>query len=172
MKQSAGLLIYREKEGRLEVFLVHPGGPFWAKKDIASWSIPKGEFEEGENPLEAAIREFSEETSCELARGEPVPLDPVKQPSRKVVHAWYLKGDLDASAVHSNTFEMEWPPKSGKMQAFPEVDKAAWFGLGEAKIKLHKGQVPIIEQLEHVLGLQPAVPTADDAKGCKASLQS
>ena len=156
MKRSAGLLIYREKKGRLEVFLVHPGGPFWTSKDAASWSIPKGEFVEGEDPLETAIREFTEETGLEVPKGDPVPLSPVKQPSRKVIHAWYLKGDVDAAAVRSNMFEMEWPPKSGKTQAFPEVDKAAWYGFRDAKTKLHKGQVPILEQLEHALGLQPA----------------
>lgn len=158
MKQSAGLLVYRENSDRVEVFLVHPGGPFWAGKDIASWSIPKGEFAEQENPLEAAMREFAEETGLEVPKGKPLPLDPVKQPNRKIVYAWYLQGDMDASAIQSNTFEMEWPPKSGKKQMFPEVDKAAWYGFGEAKVKLHKGQVPIIEQLEKILGLQPASP--------------
>jgi predicted NUDIX family NTP pyrophosphohydrolase len=170
MKQSAGVLIYREKNGRIEVFLVHPGGPFWAKKDIASWSIPKGEFEEGEDPLETAIREFSEETGLEVPQGDPVPLNPVKQPSRKVVHAWYLKGDLDVSAVRSNMFEMEWPPKSGKKQKFPEVDKGSWSSLGEAKVKLHKGQVPIIEQLERALGLHPAHPIVNDTEKRQSAL--
>ena len=159
MKQSAGLLIYRVKDGVPQVFLVHPGGPFWTGKDIASWSIPKGEFEQGEDPLQAARREFTEETGLTIPNVEPVPLDPVKQPSRKMIYAWYLRADLDPAAVRSNTFEMEWPPKSGKMRKFPEVDKAAWFGLREAKTKLHKGQVPILEQLEHALGVRSAAHT-------------
>ncbi|MCG6936931.1 MAG: NUDIX domain-containing protein [Gammaproteobacteria bacterium] len=154
MKNSAGLLIYRNHDNRTEVLLVHPGGPLWAKKDAASWSIPKGEFEEGENPLEAAKREFSEETGHVVPEGELLPLEPVKQSSEKIVHAWYLKGDVDAAAIHSNMFEMEWPPKSGTLQEFPEVDKAAWYGLDEAKFKIHKGQIPIIEELEKVLGLK------------------
>ena len=169
MNRSAGLLIYRERNGRPEVLLVHPGGPFWAKKDIASWSIPKGEFEEGEDPLETAIREFSEETGLEVPKGHPVPLRPVKQSNRKVIHAWYLKGDVDASIVRSNMFEVEWPPKSGKTQQFPEVDRAAWYSLSEAKAKVHAGQVPIIEQLEHALGVLPAAP-ADDPESLQDPL--
>ena len=154
MKQSAGLLIYRIRENNVEVFLVHPGGPFWAKKDIAAWSIPKGEFEEGEDPLRAAIREFGEETGLAVPAGEPLPLLPIKQSAHKHVHAWYLQGDVDASVVRSNMFEQEWPPGSGRILQFPEVDKAGWFGLDEAKLKVHKGQVAIIEQLIRVLGLQ------------------
>ncbi|MDX1697410.1 MAG: NUDIX domain-containing protein [Thiohalobacterales bacterium] len=151
MKHSAGLLIYREKSGHKEVFLVHPGGPYWTNRDIAAWSIPKGEFEEDEEPLHAARREFSEETGLEVPAGIPLPLEPVKQPSRKVVHAWYLEGNVDTRAVRSNLFEMEWPPGSGKMQEFPEVDKAEWYSLAEAKLKIHKGQVALIEQLEEAL---------------------
>ena len=151
MKQSAGLLIYRARNDRIEIFLVHPGGPFWANKDTAAWSIPKGEFEEGEDPLDAARREFSEETGLEVPSGEPIPLSPVRQPSRKIIHAWYLQGAVDNSAVHSNLFEIEWPPGSGEMQKFPEVDRAAWFRLDEAKSKIHKGQVPLLEQLEQAL---------------------
>ena len=161
MKQSAGLLIYREQEGHIEVFLVHPGGPYWVNKDIAAWSIPKGEFTTGEDPLEAAIREFTEETGLALPLGKPAPLKPVRQPSGKIVHAWYLRGELQVSSLHSNEFEMEWPPKSGKTASFPEVDKAAWFPLGEAKVKLHKGQVPIVVQLERALGLASTGPGAD-----------
>jgi predicted NUDIX family NTP pyrophosphohydrolase len=153
MKQSAGLLLYRIREGSVEVFLVHPGGPYWTKKDSAGWSIPKGEFEEDEDPLQAALREFTEETGLDIPQGEPLPLKPVKQSGYKQVHAWYLRGDLDAAAINSNTFELEWPPKSGRKKIFPEVDKAGWFGLDEAKEKLHKGQVPIIDQLVDALGL-------------------
>jgi predicted NUDIX family NTP pyrophosphohydrolase len=170
MKNSAGLLIYREIHDRIEIFLVHPGGPLWAMKDEASWSIPKGEFEDGEDPLEAAKREFSEETGFEVPKGKPLPLEPVKQSSRKIVHAWYLKGDVDASEIHSNMFELEWPPKSGKIQEFPEVDRAAWYSLGEAKFKIHAGQVPIIEQLEQELGLQTSSPESDYAKKGQGSL--
>jgi predicted NUDIX family NTP pyrophosphohydrolase len=162
MKQSAGLVVYRVKEGRPEVFLVHPGGPYWAGKDMAAWSIPKGEFEPDEEPLAAARREFVEETGHEVPAGASLPLKPVKQPGGKIVHAWYLRGDPDASVVRSNTFEMEWPPKSGRMVEVPEVDRAAWYGLGEAKLRLHKGLVPIIEQLEQALGLEPAAPTCED----------
>lgn len=163
MKHSAGLLIYREKAGAVQVFLVHPGGPFWAKKDIASWSIPKGEFEEGEDPLQAALREFVEETGLQVPAGDPLPLGPL-QTGRKVVHTWYLQGDLDAATVSGNMFEMEWPPRSGKMQKFPEVDRAAWYGLAEARLKLHKGQVPIVDKLEHALGLPPTGPAAGDGQ--------
>ncbi|HVY98160.1 MAG TPA: NUDIX domain-containing protein [Dongiaceae bacterium] len=149
-KQSAGLLVYRRRKGAIEVLLAHPGGPFWAKKDRGAWSIPKGEFTEGEAPLDAARREFAEEI------GQPVPaaaaggfiaLTPVKQPSRKIVHAFAIEGDLAAENIQSNLFEMEWPPHSGRMQSFPEVDRAAWFGLAEARERLQKGQLPILEEL-------------------------
>ncbi len=158
MKQSAGLLVYRIVRNELEIFLVHSGGPFWAKKDLAAWSIPKGEFEEGEDPLQAAVREFNEETGLAVPDGKPVPLRPVKQSGRKYVHAWYLKGDFDASAVQSNTFEMEWPPRSGKQMTFPEVDKAGWFRIAEAREKVYKGQIPIIEQLISALSLDSLEP--------------
>ena len=156
MKHSAGLLLYRIRDNRPEVFLVHPGGPFWKNKDIASWSIPKGEVAEGEDPLQTAKREFTEETGFAIPHGVPIALSQIKQSANKIVSIWYLQGDLDAAAVRSNLFEMEWPPKSGKNQQFPEVDKAAWYGLDEARMKIHKGQIPIIEELEQVLRLQPA----------------
>ncbi len=130
---------------------MHSGGPFWEGKDIAAWSIPKGEFEEDEDPLQAAIREFIEETSLEVPEGKPIRLTPVKQSAHKDVHAWVLKGDLDPAAIRSNTFEMEWPPGSGKQMLFPEVDKACWFSLNEARKKLHKGQVQLLDQLLDVL---------------------
>ena len=151
MKHSAGLLLYRIRDNRPEVFLVHPGGPFWKNKDIASWSIPKGEVAEGEDPLQTAKREFAEETGFAIPDGVPIALSQIGQSGNKIVSTWYLQGDVDPAAVRSNLFQMEWPPKSGKNQQFPEVDKAAWYGLDEAKVKVHKGQIPIIEELERIL---------------------
>ena len=149
-KKSAGLLMFRRREGLLEVFLVHPGGPFWARKDEGAWSIPKGEYEPGEDPLEAARREFQEETGFQAA-GEFLPLTPRKQPSGKIVSAWALEGDGDASAIRSNTFSMEWPPRSGKQQEFPEVDRAGWFPIPAAKAKILKGQIPFLDELDEIL---------------------
>lgn len=142
-KHSAGILMYRFRGGTVEVFLVHPGGPFWAKKDLAAWSIPKGEFSPDEEPLEAAKREFKEETGLSVS-GTFFSLETLKQPSGKIIHAWAVEGDCDASKIKSNTFSMGWPPKSGKQQEFPEIDKAGWFSPEIAKEKLHKGQVEII----------------------------
>jgi predicted NUDIX family NTP pyrophosphohydrolase len=139
-KTSAGLLLYRHGRDRLEVFLVHPGGPFWAHKDEGSWSIPKGEFGPGEDPLDAARREFTEETSF-TASGDFVPLAPLKQPSGKVVHAWAVKGDGDPALVRSNTFVL-------KGREYPEIDRAAWFGLAEARKKILRGQVGFLDELE------------------------
>jgi predicted NUDIX family NTP pyrophosphohydrolase len=147
---SAGVLLYRRRGGVVEVFLVHPGGPFWAKKDRAAWSIPKGEIDPGEDLLAAARREFREETGL-VVEGELAPLVPVTQPGGKVVHAFALEGDADPAAVQSNTFEMQWPPRSGRMQAFPEVDRAAWLALDVAREKIHKGQVGLLDQLEAML---------------------
>jgi predicted NUDIX family NTP pyrophosphohydrolase len=144
-KHSAGLLMYRRRRGELEVFLVHPGGPFWAKKDAGAWSIPKGEYRPGEDPLTAARREFREETGFSVA-GEFIPLTPLKQPSGKIIQAWAVEGDCVA-AVCSNTFTLEWPPRSGHQQAFPEVDRAAWFTLTAAREKISKGQVGFLEEL-------------------------
>lgn len=146
-KKSAGLLMYRQLHGELEVFLVHPGGPFWARKDAGSWSIPKGEFVSGEGPFEVARREFEEETGFK-AYGEFIPLTPRKQPSGKIITAWGFEGDCDASAIKSNTFSMEWPPGSGKQQEFAEVDRAGWFPVSVAKEKIVKGQKGFIEELE------------------------
>ncbi len=150
-KKSAGLLVYRQGAGHLEVLLVHPGGPFWTKKDEGAWSIPKGEFSEGENPLEAARREFEEETGVAMT-GDYEPLDPVKQPSGKTIYVWLVRGDLDPASIKSNLFSMEWPPRSGITQQFPEVDRAAWFATDAARRKILKGQVPFIDQLERRLG--------------------
>jgi predicted NUDIX family NTP pyrophosphohydrolase len=149
-KQSAGLLVFRRSKSGLEVFLVHPGGPFWAKKDQGAWSIPKGEFAEDEEGLAAARREFREEVGQDVA-GEFLPLTPRRQPSRKTVHAWAVEGEVDARALVSNEFELEWPPRSGRMQRFPEVDAGAWFHLDEARRLIQPGQLPILEELAQLL---------------------
>ena len=145
-KQSAGLLLYRRGDAGLEVLLAHPGGPFWAKKDQGAWSIPKGEFLEDEAPLSAARREFAEEIGTRV-EGEALALTPLKQPSRKVIHAFAVEHDLNVERITSNSFEMEWPPKSGKKAAFPEVDRAAWFGVNEARKRIQPGQAPILDEL-------------------------
>ncbi len=149
-KQSAGILLYRSAGANVEVFLVHPGGPFWARKDDGAWSIPKGEFTDGEEPLEAAKREFQEETSFPI-EGTFIPLNPVKQPGGKTVYAWAVEGDIDAGTVHSNTFSIEWPRGSGKTKLFPEIDGAGWFELSTAKIKILRGQLGLLEQLARKL---------------------
>jgi len=149
-KKSAGLLMYRHHRGSLEVLLVHPGGPFWAKKDAGSWSIPKGEFEPGEEPLEVARREFEEETGVKSSGGF-MPLTPQKQPGGKIIFAWTFEGDCDVSAIKSNTFSMEWPPGSGRWQQFPEVDRAGWVSIPVAKEKILKGQKGFIDELEDKL---------------------
>ncbi len=140
-------MLLRETSGHLEVLLVHPGGPFWAKKDEGSWSIPKGEFEENEDPLTAAMRECEEETGFAVA-GSPIPLEPLRQPSGKVVYAWAIKADLDPARLKSNTFSMEWPPKSGRQQEFPEIDRAEWFTIESAMQKILKGQAGFLAQLQ------------------------
>jgi len=145
-KRSAGLLLYRLTGGEVEVFLVHPGGPYWAKKNKGAWSIPKGEIDEGEDPLSAARREFKEETGV-WPEGEAIPLGTVRQPGGKLVTAFAVEGDLDADTIRSNTFTMEWPPRSGRMRAFPEVDRAGWFGKEEAERKILKGQRAILDAL-------------------------
>ena len=155
-KESAGLLLFREVAGSLEVLLVHPGGPFWAKKDEGAWSIPKGEFEPGEDPLATARREFEEETGLSPS-GELIPLVPLRQPSGKLVHAWAVRGDFEPSSLRSNTFSMEWPPRSGKRREFPEVDRAAWFSIEEATRKMLKGQVRFLSDLREKLGNRGAV---------------
>ena len=151
-QHSAGLLLYREIAGNLEVLLVHPGGPYWAKKDDGAWSIPKGEFADSEAPLEAARREFREETGAAPPAGDPLALDPVRQPSGKIVHAWAIRGQFDVSTLRSNVFAMQWPPRSGQLQEFPEVDRAAWFPVTLAKRKIAKGQLPILIQFEAHFG--------------------
>lgn len=150
-KRSAGLLLYRMRDAQVEVFLVHPGGPFWTHRDLAAWSIPKGEIEPGDDALVTALREFVEETGFAVPAGEPLPLRPIRQAGGKTVHAWCLQGDVDATAVRSNTFMLEWPPRSGSMREFPEVDRAGWFSLAEARVKVHTGQIALIDQLEALL---------------------
>jgi predicted NUDIX family NTP pyrophosphohydrolase len=151
-KRSAGILLYRDGAGgskTREVLLVHPGGPFWARRDDGVWSIPKGEYDEGEEPLACALREFEEELGSALEpRGELVELGEVRQRNRKLVTAWAAEGDLDVSAVRSNTFTMEWPPRSGQTQEFPEIDRAEWFTLARAREKLIEAQVAFLDQLE------------------------
>lgn len=145
--KSAGLLLYRKQNNKLEVLLVHPGGPFWAKKDEGAWSIPKGEMEPDGDPLAAAIRETEEETGIKTS-GEFIELTPVKQKSGKWVYAWALQKDIDTATINSNQFELEWPPKSGTKKLFPEIDKAAWFTLAEAKKKMINGQIGLLTELE------------------------
>lgn len=153
-KRSAGLLLYRRHEGplALEVLLVHPGGPFWARRDAGAWSIPKGEYEPDEEPLTAARREFAEELGLEPPEGEPIDLGEIRQRSGKLVRAWALAGDLDASAIVSNTCLVQWPPRSGRQIEVPEVDRAEWFSLAAAREKLNAGQAPLLERLERALG--------------------
>jgi predicted NUDIX family NTP pyrophosphohydrolase len=145
-KTSAGILMYRRAGESIELFLVHPGGPYWAKKDLGGWSVPKGEYEPDEDPLVAARREFAEETGFDVD-GDFIPLAPVKQKGGKVVSAWAVEGSIDASAIRSNMFSMEWPPRSGRQQEFPEVDRAGWFGVAEARLKLNASQVAFIDEL-------------------------
>jgi predicted NUDIX family NTP pyrophosphohydrolase len=159
MKRSAGLLLYRCMGGDLEVLLVHPGGPFWAKKDYGVWSIPKGEFEENENPLTAGIREFEEEIGFR-PNGTFIHLGSFKQPNRKMIFAWAIEGDFDSRELKSNLFSMEWPPKSGRMQEFPEVDRAMWLRPIDAIHKIAKGQRPILEELFHRLGIDQKTTTS------------
>lgn len=150
-KVSAGLLMFRFEEGKLQVFLVHPGGPFWAKKDRGAWSIPKGEVEEGDSPQETALREFKEETGIE-PEGELFYLGMVKQKGGKLVHAWAFEGDYDESVpLRSNVFTMEFPPHSGKIREFPEVDRASFFDSEESKLKINPAQVELIERLIEII---------------------
>jgi predicted NUDIX family NTP pyrophosphohydrolase len=151
VKESAGVLMFRRAMDGLEVLLVHTGGPFWANKEEGAWSIPKGELAPNEDPLAAAQREFEEETGV-LPAGDFIRLDPVRQTSGKIVHAWGVEGDLDPATIKSNTFSLEWPPGSGREQEFPEVDRAAWLPVEEAKRKMLRGQTPLLDQLVERLG--------------------
>jgi predicted NUDIX family NTP pyrophosphohydrolase len=146
-RRSAGIVLHRVADRGPEVLLVHPGGPFWAKKDLGAWSIPKGEYEPDEDPRVAALREFEEETGTRLPTDELVELGTVVQKGGKEVTAWAAQGDLDAGAVRSNSFEMEWPPRSGRRQLFPEIDRAEWFTFDEARGKLVGAQVELLDRL-------------------------
>jgi len=145
-KQSAGILLYRTRDKQLQVFLIHPGGPFFRNKDNGAWSIPKGEFEQGEEALAAAKREFEEETGQSID-GKFIPLDPIIQKGGKKVFCWAIEGDIDPDVIMSNTFEIEWPPRSGKKQIFPEVDKAGWFDIETAKVKMNEAQTGLLDNL-------------------------
>lgn len=150
-KRSAGLLIYRRSGGDIEVLLVHPGGPFWAKKDDGAWSIPKGLVDQGEDELAAARRETGEELGMKV-EGAFARLGDYRQPGGKIVSAWSVEADIDVTAISSNTFTMEWPPRSGSMKEFPEVDRAGWFTLAEAEVKILQGQRPMLSDLAEQLG--------------------
>lgn len=149
--ESAGLVLYRVRDGKTEVLLVHPGGPFWRRRDEGAWSIPKGEVRPGESGLEVARREFQEELGLTPPEGEPAPLGSVRQAGGKVVHAWAAPGDVDVSRISSNTFATEWPPRSGKTQEFPEVDRAAWFDLAAARRMILPAQSALLDRLEEGL---------------------
>ena len=145
-KQSAGILLYRKTSEGLQVFLVHPGGPFFKNKDDGAWSIPKGEYEVDENPLDTAKREFEEETGKTVS-GEFIALNAIKQKGGKTVLAWAVEGDIDPEAIKSNTFEIEWPPRSGKKQAFAEIDRGDWFDIATAKVKINAAQAALLDEL-------------------------
>jgi predicted NUDIX family NTP pyrophosphohydrolase len=149
-RRSAGILLHRRGADGVEVLLVHPGGPFWAKKDAGAWSIPKGEHDDGEDARACALREFEEETGSAPDAGEMTDLGSVRQKSGKVVQAWALEGDLDPEAVRSNSFEMEWPPRSGRRQTFPEVDRAGWFGIDAAREKINPAQAAFLDRLREL----------------------
>lgn len=153
-KHSAGILLFRFRNEKLEVMLAHPGGPFWAKKDKGAWSIPKGLLEENENPMDAAKREFKEETGFEVD-GEFIELGELQQPSKKIVHAWALEKDLDETKIMSNTFTFEWPKNSGRVQEYLEIDKAGWFDIEQAKKKILKGQIGFIDKLVEITNYVP-----------------
>ena len=149
-QHSAGILLYRRRGGAVEVLLVHPGGPFWARKDDGAWSIPKGTYEADEDPLAAARREFAEETGSQV-QGEAIALGSFRQSSAKTIDIWAIEGEFDPASLKSNTFSMEWPPRSGRMREVPEVDRAEWFVPEDAARKLLKGQRPVLDALLRIL---------------------
>ena len=155
IRTSAGILLHRTRSAALEVFLVHPGGPYWAGKDDGAWSIPKGESEDSEDALAAAQREFCEETGSEVTSPFQA-LTPVKTRGGKWIRAWAASGELDPSMLKSNLFSMEWPPRSGRMQSFPEVDRGAWFALDAARVKISAGQLPLLEELATLVAREGA----------------
>jgi predicted NUDIX family NTP pyrophosphohydrolase len=152
--RSAGIVLYRRSEsgGTLEVLLVHPGGPLWARRDAGAWSVPKGEYDEGEEPLSAARREFQEELGAAPPGGEALDLGEIRQKAGKLVRAWALAGDLDVGTVLSNTFTLEWPPRSGRLREFPEIDRAEWFDLAQAKERIVPAQAELLDRLHAALG--------------------
>jgi predicted NUDIX family NTP pyrophosphohydrolase len=152
--RSAGLLMYRLTPEGPQVLLAHPGGPYWARKDDGAWTLPKGEHNEGEEALAAAVREFREETSL-VPTGPYLPLGELRLKSGKRIQAWAFRGDCDPAQLRSNSFEMEWPPRSGRMQSFPEIDRAGWFSLAQARCKLIAAQVGFVDRLEQLLGAAP-----------------
>ncbi len=149
--QSAGLLLFRQRDQHVQVLLGHPGGPFWSRKDQGVWTIPKGLIGPAESLLSAAQREFAEETGY-CPSGQAISLGSAKQPGGKVVHVWAIEGDWDPADLESNAFEMEWPPRSGRRQSFPEIDRASWFGIAEARLKILKGQAAFLDRLLEILG--------------------
>ena len=146
-KLSAGILLFKMTADNIRVLIAHPGGPFWTKKDLGAWSVPKGEYADGEDPHEAALREFLEELGSPAPAGRSIDLGEIKQSSGKRIRVWAVEGDLDPSSIVSNTFEIEWPPRSGKRAEFPEVDRAAWEAVANARLKLVKGQVAFLDRL-------------------------
>ena len=158
---SGGIMLFRFRDDKLQVLLVHPGGPFWIRKDEGAWSMPKGLFDEEESPLDAAKREFKEETGFE-AEGEFIELGEQKQPSRKIVHAWALEKDLDETKVVSNKFTLEWPKKSGVIREYPEIDRASWFDVDQARIKIQKGQLVFIDRLIELLAARSGADIRHD----------
>jgi predicted NUDIX family NTP pyrophosphohydrolase len=155
-RRSAGILLYRERGGAPEVLLVHPGGPYWMRKDLGVWSIPKGEYEDGEEALACALREFEEELGSAPPAVTPSDLGETRQAGGKLVRAWAVEGDLDPATIRSNTFTIEWPPRSGAMREFPEVDRADWFPLAEARRRINPAQVVFLERLRELLGATTA----------------
>jgi predicted NUDIX family NTP pyrophosphohydrolase len=149
-RRSAGIVLYRQPGP--EVLLVHPGGPLWARRDTGAWSIPKGEYSDDEEPAAAARREFTEELGAPAPEGEMIDLGEIKQPGGKLVRAWAAPGDLDATQIRSNTFTLEWPPHSGRMSEFPEVDRAQWFALEQARERINPAQIPLLDRLAQALG--------------------
>lgn len=155
-KTSAGVLLYRRRDSGVEVLIGHMGGPFWARKDDAAWSVPKGEYDPGEEPFDVARREFEEEVGTPVPADDFLALGEVRQSGGKVLTVWAAEGDLDAAAAHSNTFALEWPPRSGRLQEFPEIDRAAWLSVDEARTKLVRGQVPLLDRLLAALAIPPS----------------
>jgi predicted NUDIX family NTP pyrophosphohydrolase len=167
-RTSAGIVLWRSRQGRLEVLLAHQGGPFWAKKDLGHWTIPKGEAEPGEELVAVARREFAEETGTKVPDGPLVELGEIRQKSGKLVLGWAAEGDLDPSTAVSNTFDLEWPPHSGVVRAFPEIDRVEWFELAEARRRLKAAQVPFLDRLQAALASTPNRSSAQDGDSASA----